>query len=107
MNERTFKDCSALTSISIGGVTKIEEEAFSYSGLERILVMDAVHTIMANAFQSTASLQGPMYLPDGASVDSSSFTGSGISWPANVTIGPHSFYGTHPVPTPWPSSRAG
>ena len=35
------------------------------------------------------------------------FVGSGITWPDDVVFGPHSFYGTHPVPTAWPSSCAG
>ena len=66
---KTFRDCTALTSISLSGVTRIKDNAFHGSiRLAKISGMGAVHTIMANAFKGTTALQGPLYLATGTTV---------------------------------------
>lgn len=53
ISNRMFDFCKALTSVIIpSGVTSIDSEAFSYSGLKRINISNTVTSISSNSFKN-------------------------------------------------------
>lgn len=89
IGDGSFRGCTGLTSISLGDVTDIGEEAFrACTTVKELTVPASLVSMGAGAFSDMTGLESLTYMADGVTIDHGSepFSGSGCEQGMNVKV---------------------